>query len=79
MFIDVISKKVWIIRLHKKFESDEAIKKVLIDSRTRSTNRIRILRTDGDGIFGRSKNFQELKEKENFIHERPAPYDQVRS
>ena len=37
------------------------------------------MRTDGDGIFGRSKTFQELKEKENFIHERPAPYDHRQS
>ena len=79
IFIDVKSKRVWLVRLRKKKESDEAIKKVLSDSRSRSHNKIRILRTDGDGIFGRSGSFQELKEREGFIHERPAPYDHQQS
>ena len=52
---------------------------MLADCRARSGSKIRILRTDGDGIFGRSKNFQALKERESFIHERPAPYDHNQS
>ena len=79
IFIDVVSKQVWIVRLKKKTESDEAIQKTLLDSKTRSTNNIRVLRTDGDGIFGRSESFQKIKEKEKFIHERPAPYDHKQS
>ena len=67
------------MRLRKKKESDTAIEKVLADCRARSGNKIRILRTDGDGIFGQSKKFQELKKRENFIHERPAPYDHQQS
>jgi hypothetical protein len=70
---------VWVVRLKKKKESDEAIKKIITDSKARSGNSIKILRTDGDGIFGRSKAFQELKEREKFIHERPAPYDHQQS
>ena len=79
IFLDVVSKKVWLVRLHKKRESDEAIRKVLLDSKIRSKNKIRILRTDGDGIFGRSETFNKLKEKEEFIHERPPPYDHKQS
>ena len=75
IFLDVISKRVWVVRLKKKSESDNAIEKVLLDAKTRSRKEVRIVRTDGDGIFGRSKSFQELKEKEKFLHERPAPYD----
>ena len=43
--------------------------------KARSGNNIKILRTDGDGVFGRSKTFQELRDREKFIHERPASYD----
>ena len=52
---------------------------VIEDSARRSRNKIRILRTDGDGIFGRSESFQRLLVKEKFIHERPAPYDHRQS
>ena len=75
IFLDLISKRVWVVRLKKKSESDKAIEKILLDAKTRSRKEVRIVRTDGDGIFGRSKSFQELKEKEKFLHERPAPYD----
>lgn len=79
IFIDIVSKRVWVVKLRKKKQSDEAIQAVLRDAKARSRNGIRILRTDGDGIFGRSKTFQELKARENFIHERPAPYDHQQS
>jgi hypothetical protein len=79
IFIDVKSRKVWLVRLRKKKNSDDAITKVIADSRARSHNKIRVLRTDGDGIFGRSKSFQDLRDKEEFIHERPAPYDHQQS
>ena len=46
IFIDVASKRVWVERLKKKKDSDN--EKVLLDSRARSGNKIRILRTDGD-------------------------------
>ena len=65
--------------LKKKKHSDEAIQAVIIDCKARSRNNIRILRTDGDGIFGRSETFQKLKEREGFTHERPAPYDHKQS
>ena len=65
ILIDRASGRVWVVRLKKKKESDTAIEKVLTDSRARSGRKIRILRTDGDGIFGRSKRCQELKDREN--------------
>jgi hypothetical protein len=79
IFLDVVSKTIWVVRLRKKKHSDDAIRKVLLDAKVRSRNSLRILRTDGDGIFGRSRNFQELREKEGFIHERPPPYDHQQS
>ena len=79
IFIDVVSKRVWVVRLKKKRDSDDAIRLVINDAKARSRNNIRILRTDGDGIFGRSATFLELKAKENFVHERPAPYDHQQS
>ena len=79
IFIDVASKRVWVVRMRKKTHSEEAIKKVIGDARARSRNNIRILRTDGDGIFGRSESFNKLREKQKFIHERPAPYDHKQS
>ena len=54
-------------------------KSIIADPRARSGRKIRILRTDGDGIFDQSKRFQELKDRENFIRERPAPYDHQQS
>ena len=75
IFLDVISKRVWVGRLKKKSQSNNAIEKVLIDAKTRSGKEVRIVRTVGDGIFGRSKFFEELKAKQKFLHERPAPYD----
>ena len=61
------------MRLKKKSESDKAIEKVLLDAKARSRKEVRIVRTDGDGIFGRSKSFQELKEKEKFYMRDPLP------
>ena len=66
---------MWSKRLIHKYESDEMIKKVLDESRIIAGRGVRYLRTDGDGIFWRSKSFQELQEREKFIHERPSPYD----
>ena len=63
LFIDVASKRVWVVRLKKKKESGTMIEKVLADCRTRSGKKIRILITDRDGIFGQSKKFQDLKER----------------
>ncbi len=57
-----------LVRLKKKSESDTAIEKVLLDAKARSRNEERIVRTDWDGILGRSKSFQESKEKEKFIY-----------
>ena len=71
IFIDVASRRVWI----KDSQAEEAIEKIIKEAYIRSRNRIRILRTDGDGIFGRSKTFQEMRERERkkFTHEQPAP------
>ena len=66
-------------RIKNKTESDEAIEKILADAQARSGRQCKVLRTDGDGIFGRSKSFQELQKKLNFVHERPAPYDHEQS
>src|SRR6185437_4158606 len=79
IFIDVKSRKVWVAKLKNKTDSDKAIESVVRESYIRSRNKLRVLRTDGDGIFGRSKSFQELREREKFIHERPAPYDHKQS
>ena len=62
IFIDVKSKRVWVVRLRKKSHSREAIKKILRDAKIRSRNDIRILRTDGDGIFGRSDPFKKIRD-----------------
>jgi len=75
IFVDIVSRKVWSVKLIHKYDSDKAIKKVIDESKIITGRKIKFLRTDGDGIFGRSKTFQELKEKEQFIHERPSPYD----
>ena len=57
----------------------EALEKVLAESKTRSGRPCKFLRTDGDGIFGRSGRFQEIRDRLGFIHERPAPYDHEQS
>ena len=75
VFIDIVSRKVWSVKLIHKYDSDKAIKKVLDESKIITGRKIKYLRTDGDGVFGRSKSFQELQEREQFIHERPSPYD----
>ena len=64
IFIDVKSRKVWVAKLKNKTDSDKAIESVVRESYIRSRNKLRVLRTDGDGIFGRSKSFQELRERE---------------
>ena len=79
IFVDLVSRRVWVVGLKDKTGSDEAIRKFLLDARSRSGRAIKILRTDGDGIFGRSSSFQKLKEEFNFVHERPAPYDHNKS
>jgi hypothetical protein len=79
IFIDVASRKVWTVQLGKKTDSNEAIRKVLHEARIRSGRRLKYLRADGDGIFGRSANFQSLAQAEGFIHEKPAPYDHQQS
>jgi len=75
IFIDVGSKRLWTVKLGKKTESDEAIRKVLTESKIRSGRAVKFLRTDGDGIFGRSESFKKLQEDLGFVHQRPAPYD----
>ena len=70
---------MWVVRHIHKTESDEAIKKVLSESKVLSGRGVRYLRTDGDGIFGRSKGFQSLQAELGFIHERPSPYDHNQS
>jgi len=70
---------VWIKRFQNKTQAEEATEKILKDAFIRSRNTIRVLKTDGDGIFGRSKTFQEMREREKFTHERPAPYDHKQS
>src|SRR6185369_4221444 len=79
IFIDLASRRIWTVGLKNKTESDEAIEKILGDAQARSGRPCKILRTDGDGIFGRSKSFQELQKKLGFVHERPAPYDHEQS
>jgi hypothetical protein len=75
IFLDEGSRRVWTVRLRSKTDSDEAIRTVVKDSQARSGRKVKFLRTDGDGIFGRSKSFQELKDELGFVHTRPAPYD----
>jgi len=41
--------------------------------------KVKFLRTDGDGIFRESKNFLDLQKKYGFRHERPGPYDHKHS
>ena len=75
IFIDLGSRRLWTVRLGKKTDSDEAIRKILTESKIRSGRTVKFLRTDGDGIFGRSESFKKLQEDLGFIHQRPAPYD----
>ena len=70
---------MWVVGLSDKTGSDEAIRKILLDARARSGRPVKVLRTDGDGIFGRSASFQKLKEEFSFIHERPPAYDHNKS
>ena len=65
IFIDLTS---WIKRFQNKTQAEEATEIFLKDAFIRSRNTIRVLKTDGDGIFGRSKTFQEMRERE--IHTR---------
>src|SRR5689334_6217733 len=76
--MDVASRRIWTVSLKSKTDSDSAIKEVLEDSRARSGNQCKILRTDGDGIF-RSQSFGELQKQFQFVHERQAPYDHDQS
>src|SRR5690349_17605477 len=78
IFMDVASRRIWTVSLKSKTDSDSAIKEVLEDSRARSGNQCKILRTDGDGIF-RSQSFGELQKQLQFVHERQAPYDHDQS
>jgi hypothetical protein len=79
IFVDLVSRRVWVIALGDKTGSDEAIRKVLVDAKSRSGRPVRVLRTDGDGIFGRSDSFQKLKEEFGFVHERSPAYDHNQS
>src|ERR1700753_4362281 len=79
IFVDLVSSRVWTVGLKDKTGSNDAIRKVLLDARARSGRPIKILRTDGDGIFGRSEKFLKVKEEFSFIHEKPAPNDHSKS
>ena len=79
IFVDLVSRRVLTVGLKDKTGSDDAIRKVLLDARSRSGRPIKVLRTDGDGIFGRSNTFQKIKEEFSFVHERPAAYDHKKS
>jgi hypothetical protein len=79
LFLDLGSRKVWAVPMKSKTDSDKALVEVLMDARIRSGRKCKYLRTDGDGVFGRSSSFQEIMKKEEFIHERPAPYDHEQS
>jgi hypothetical protein len=58
LFIDVASRRIWTVRLGKKTESDEAIRKVLQKSKILNGRPCKFLKTDGDGIFGDQKGFR---------------------
>jgi len=79
IFVDLVSRRVWTVGLGHKTDSDEAIRKVILDARARSARPIKVLRTDGDGIFGKSSSFQKIKEEFSFVHERPPAYDHNKS
>ena len=79
IFLDMASKKIWTVRMGDKTGCYEALEKVLNDAKARSSRPCKILRTDGDGVFGRSGRFQQIREKFGFVHERPAPYDHEQS
>jgi len=79
IFVDLVSRRVWTVGLVDKTDSDEAIRKILLDARSRSGRPVKVLRTDGDGIFGKSGSFQKLKEEFHFIHEQSPAYDHNKS
>jgi hypothetical protein len=79
IFFDMASQKIWTVRMGDKTGAYNALERVLQDSKTRSGRACKFLRTDGDGVFGRSAQFQDIQKRWGFIHERPAPYDHEQS
>ena len=61
--------------MSSKTGSYDALREVLTDSLTRSGRKCKFLKSDGDGVFGRSGEFQKIQKDFGFVHERPAPYD----
>jgi hypothetical protein len=74
IFKDAASSFRWCYTMAKKTGSDKAITETLIDAKARSGRSVRFLKTDGDGVFT-SGNFEEIRTKHGFIHERSAPED----
>ena len=74
LFLDVKSRRVWTARLRKKAHAIEEIRRVIDDVEARSGRKVRVVRTDGDGMFSKSTEFLALKQSKGFTHERAA-YD----
>ena len=76
---DLGSKYLWTFRIKKKPEALANLDLVLNEVQTFTGQKVKFLRTDGDGIFRQSKNFLDLQKKYGFRHERPGPYDHKHS
>ena len=67
----------WVAKLKNKTDSDKAIENVLRESYIRSRNKLRVLRTDGDGIFGR-KVISGAQRERNLYMNAPMIINKVR-
>src|SRR6185312_11565037 len=74
LFKDIGSNYKWCHWMARKTGADQAVEQVLIDCKARSGKDVKIIKTDGDGIFT-SKSFERLRVKYKFIHEFSAPED----
>lgn len=76
LFKDIGSNYKWCHWMARKTGADQAVEQVLIDCKARSGKDVKIIKTDGDGVFT-SKSFEALRQKYKFIHEFSAPEDPV--
>jgi hypothetical protein len=69
------TRKLWTVRLKDKTDSYDALKEVLQDAKARCGRACKVVKADGDRIFGTSKRFLEIQREFGFVFERAAPHD----
>ena len=75
IFVDVATLRLWVRGMPQKTGAYDALRDVLSEAKVRSGRPAKFVKSDGDGVFGRSAEFQEIQKNFGFIHERSAPYD----